>query len=201
MWWQGDSALIPFNAIPLQGQHNYSNVAAALGAIAAAVGPKIWEHKTKIVEAIRHFQTLPHRLEVVAEKDGVTYVNDSQSTIPDASIAALRAFSAPVSLLLGGRAKIEAESYKNLMRAVRDSSARIYLFGEAAPMLEGVAHRENVENLSITRENTLAEVLQLAKINAASGETVVLSPACASFDQFSSYEDRGETFRRLVRAL
>ncbi|RYX84543.1 UDP-N-acetylmuramoyl-L-alanine--D-glutamate ligase [bacterium] len=201
MWWQGDSAILPFSEVPLQGQHNYSNVAAALGAVAGAVGPEIWKYKSELAEAIRNFQTLPHRLEVVANKDGVTYVNDSQSTIPDASIAALRAFPAPVSLLLGGRAKIEAESYENLMRAVRDANARIYLFGEAAPMLEDVAHRENVENVYIFRENTLAEVLQLAKMNSASDETVVLSPACASFDQFTSYEDRGETFRRLVREL
>ncbi|BCM90774.1 UDP-N-acetylmuramoylalanine--D-glutamate ligase [Abditibacteriota bacterium] len=198
--------------IPIRGAHNLSNVAAALLAVEEALATiedsndsfeklSIWNFQDKIADAIRNFQTLPHRLEVVAQQDGVTYVNDSQSTIPDASIAALRAFSAPVSLLLGGRAKIEAESYENLMRAVRDANTKIYLFGEAAPMLEDVAHRENVENLYIFRENTLAEVLQLAKMNAASGETIVLSPACASFDQFSSYEERGETFRRLARML
>jgi UDP-N-acetylmuramoylalanine--D-glutamate ligase len=194
--------VVRFVDIPLKGAHNHSNVAAALGATFLAVGEERFSISIRsLVDAIRTFQSLPHRLEVVAQKNGVTYVNDSQSTIPDASIAALRAFPAPVSLLLGGRAKIEAESYENLMRAVRDAKTRIYLYGEAAPMLEEVAHRENVEKLSIFRENTLAEVLQVAKMNASSGETIVLSPACASFDQFSSYEDRGETFRRLVREL
>lgn len=188
---------------PLYGSHNRANLAGAVAAVGCVVG-KDNEGKdliAKIADAIRNFQTLPHRLEVVAQKDGVTYVNDSQSTIPDAAIAALRAFPSPVSLLLGGRAKIEAESYANLMRAVKEAKAKIFLFGEAAKMLEEVAHRENVDNLCISRENTLADALQLAKMNSSSGETVVLSPACASFDQFSSYEDRGETFRRLVRAL
>ncbi len=193
--------IISASDIPIPGRHNFGNLSAALATVLAVLGENIYGNEDKIADSIRHFQTLPHRLEVVAQKDGVTYVNDSQSTIPDASIAALKAFPAPVSLLLGGRAKIEAESYENLMRAVRDAKVKIYLFGEAAPMLKDVAHRESVENLYIFRENTLAEVLQLAKMNAASDETIVLSPACASFDQFSSYEDRGETFRRLVREL
>ena len=183
----------------LKGQHNQSNIAAALCAVDCAID--VSPHLTQIAEVIKNFQSLPHRLEFVAQKEGVTYVNDSQSTIPDAAIAALKAFPAPVSLLLGGRAKIAAESYQNLMRAVREANAKIYLFGEAAGLLEEVAHRESVENLCIFRENTLAEVLQLAKMKSTSGETIVLSPACASFDQFSSYEDRGETFRRLVHAL
>ena len=189
--------------IPLQGEHNLSNVAVAFAVVECAVGfgKNVLKHRDQIADAIRNFQTLPHRLEVVAQKDGVTFVNDSQSTIPDAAIAALRAFPSPVSLLVGGRAKIEAESYANLMRAVKEAKAKIFLFGEAAEMLEGVARRENVDNLCISRENMLKDVLQLAKMNSSSGETVVLSPACASFDQFSSYEDRGETFRRLVRAL
>ncbi len=195
---------------PLKGTHNISNLAAALGAVALVVhlGPNGFsfpeerkQHLNAIQEIINNFQSLPHRLEVVATKDGVTYVNDSQSTIPDASIAALRAFPSPVSLLLGGRAKIGAESYAALMREVARSGAKIFLFGEAAGLLEEVAHRENVENFCIYRENTLSDALQLVKMNSTSGETVVLSPACASFDQFSSYEERGETFRRLVRAL
>ncbi len=193
--------IIEASHIPLQGRHNFGNLSAALAAVFAALGKDIHQHTDNITDAIRNFQTLPHRLEVVAQKDGVTFVNDSQSTIPDAAIAALKSFPHPVSLLIGGRAKIEAESYANLMRAVKEAKAKIFLFGESASMLEEVAHRENVDNLCIYRENTLKDVLQLVKMNSSFGETVVLSPACASFDQFSSYEDRGETFRRLVRAL
>ena len=194
--------IVSVGDVPLKGMHNRANLSGALAAVSIVLyQSKHGKPIDKIADAIRNFQTLPHRLEVVAQKDGVTFVNDSQSTIPDASIAALKSFPAPVSLLVGGRAKIEADSYANLMRAVKEAHAKIFLFGESATMLEEVAHRENVDKVCIIRENTLAEALQLAKIQAASGETVVLSPACASFDQFSSYEDRGETFRRLVRAL
>jgi len=195
--------VVNIESVPLKGQHNLANVAAAIGATIQAIeiSGLNWREKIlPIAEAIRHFQTLPHRLEIVARKDGVTWVNDSQSTIPDASIAALKAFPAPVSLILGGRAKIGADSYALLMREVHRAKAKIYLFGEAGEMLEGVADRENVEKSSIYRENTLSEVLKVAKINSTSGETIVLSPACASFDQFSSYEERGETYKRLVRA-
>ena len=196
-------AVIKLTDIPLKGQHNHSNVAASLGAVFCAIGEEKFdnEKRDKIADAIRNFQTLPHRLEVVARQNGVTYVNDSQSTIPDASIAALKSFPAPVTLLLGGKAKIEADSYRALMDVVRESGAKIGLFGEAAAMLEEVALSQGVKELQINRQKTLAEVLQNAKIEALPGETVVLSPACASFDQFKSYEDRGQTFRALVDAL
>ncbi len=200
--------VINADEIPLRGKHNQANLTVAMQAVVCAAGlEETWVHWPKhalpgvvqIADAIRNFQPLPHRLEIVARKDGVTYVNDSQSTIPDAAIAALKAFPAPVSLLLGGRAKIGSESYVGLMKTVKEVKAKIFLFGEAKEMLEEVAGRENVEKLCIYRENTLADALQLAKMNASSGETVVLSPACASFDQFSSYEERGETFKRLAR--
>ena len=195
----GFDSIIYVNEIPLSGSHNLSNVAAAIAVVDAAIDFEL--PKDKIANAIRNFQTLPHRLEVVARKDGVTYVNDSQSTIPDASIAALKSFPAPVTLLLGGKAKIEADSYRALMQVVRESGAKIGLFGDAAGMLEAVALSQGVKELQINRSQTLAEALQNAKIEASPGETIVLSPACASFDQFKSYEDRGQTFRALVDAL
>ena len=194
--------LIEVKDVPLQGGHNIANLSAAVGVIYVAIGKDSFESsRNKIANAIRNFQSLPHRLEIVARKDGVTYVNDSQSTIPDASIAALKSFPAPVTLLVGGRAKIEADSYRALMDAVRENGAKIGLFGEAAEMLQEVALTQGVKELQINRRNTLAEALQNAKIEASPGETIVLSPACASFDQFKSYEDRGQTFRALVDAL
>lgn len=188
--------LLSANEIPLQGQHNRANVAAAVAAALFAAGDKF--DVVKVADAIRHFETLPHRLEIVARKDGITWVNDSQSTIPDAAIAALKSFPAPVTLLVGGRAKIEASGYEALMRAVKAEKARLILFGEAAPMLKEVALSTNVENSSIFMENTLAGALRTARIQSSNGESVILSPACASFDQFNSYEHRGETFRQLV---
>jgi len=203
-FWQNDrlSNLVSDDEVPLAGAHNRANLSGAVAAVSCVLkAHEFAEKREQIAEAIRYFQTLPHRLEIVARKGGVTWVNDSQSTIPDASIAALRAFPSPVSLLLGGRAKIGAESYALLMREVHRAKAKIYLFGEAKEMLAEVADRENVENLSIYRENTLSDAVKVARINSTSGETIVLSPACASFDQFSSYEERGETFKKLVRAL
>lgn len=196
---------------PLRGRHNLSNLAAALCAV-SFVAEFSFDWIFKDVEAVQarlaaiqkvidNFQSLPHRLEIVAQKDGITWVNDSQSTIPDASIAALRSFPAPVTLLVGGRAKIEASAYEALMRAVRDEKARLVLFGEAAEMLREVALTQSVEIFQVFVENTLAEALRTAKINASDGESVILSPACASFDQFTSYEHRGETFRKLVHEI
>ena len=200
----GICSIVKQEDVPLKGIHNLSNVAAAIGAVGSVLnleGKDIESCQPQIAEAIRNFQALPHRLEIVARQGGVTYVNDSQSTIPDASIAALRSFPAPVTLLLGGRAKIEADSYRALMDAVKQAGAKIGLFGEAATMLNDVALAQGVAEVQINRVETLAEALQNAKINAASGETIVLSPACASFDQFKSYEDRGQTFRDLVGRL
>ena len=200
----GAFGIIKQEEVPVKGKHNLSNVAAAIGVVGTVlnlISKDAKEYYLQIADAVRNFQSLPHRLEVVARKDGVTYVNDSQSTIPDASIAALKSFPAPTTLLLGGKAKIDADSYRALMDAVRESGAKIGVFGEAAAMLEEVARAQGVKELQINRRNTLAEVLQNAKIEASPGETIVLSPACASFDQFKSYEDRGQTFRALVDAL
>ncbi|HEX8463546.1 MAG TPA: UDP-N-acetylmuramoyl-L-alanine--D-glutamate ligase, partial [Abditibacterium sp.] len=142
--------VIASEEIPLKGVHNLSNVAAAIAVVREVVA--FDKNKEKIANAIRNFQTLPHRLEIVARKDGITWVNDSQSTIPDASIAALKSFPSPVTLLVGGRAKIEASAYEGLMRAVRDANAKLALFGEAAEMLFEVAVTQGVEKSQIVRE-------------------------------------------------
>ena len=190
--------IVRIDEIPLKGAHNLANIAAGLAAFILATYS---EWKPEVKEAIRNFQSLPHRLEIVAQKDGVTWINDSQSTIPDASIAALKSFPAPVTLLVGGRAKIEASGYENLMREVKAQKVRLILFGEAKEMLYEVALSLDMENLYIFRENTLAEAMRIAKIQSSPGESVILSPACASFDQFTSYEHRGETFRQIASRI
>jgi UDP-N-acetylmuramoylalanine--D-glutamate ligase len=213
-------SVIEIEKVPLSGRHNLANVSAALATVLVALKLRVeTENEGWMVEfgaparelilgklprlsnAIQNFQSLPHRLEIVSEKNGVTYVNDSQSTIPDATIAALKSYPAPVTLLVGGRAKIEASAYENLMGEVREAGARIILFGEAATMLAEVALSTGVEKSQIFIKNTLAEALNVVKMNSANGETVILSPACASFDQYSSYEHRGASFRELVGAL
>ncbi|MBW3636003.1 MAG: UDP-N-acetylmuramoyl-L-alanine--D-glutamate ligase [Armatimonadetes bacterium] len=203
-YWSEDGfeVILHKEALPLRGQHNINNIKVALEVVSVVLGDAMDAELTiNAIDAIRNFQTLPHRLEIVAQKDGITWVNDSQSTIPDAAIAALKSFPAPVTLLVGGRAKIEAEGYLGLMRAIRDQKARLILYGEAAEMLYGVALSLDMENLSIFREKTLADAVRTAKIQSSKGESILLSPACASFDQFTSYEHRGETFRQLVRDI
>lgn len=195
------TAIVKIADIPLKGAHNLSNVAAAIAAALYALGDDLQEeHEVQIGNAIINFQTLPHRLEIVAQKEGVTWVNDSQSTIPDASIAALKAFPAPVTLIAGGRSKLENEdAYDGLGAAVAASGARLLLIGEAAERLKEAALRNGVKESQIFLEKTLLQAVQTAKMLATPGETVVLSPACASFDQFTSYEHRGEVFREAVR--
>ena len=158
--------------------------------------------KQNAADAIRNFQSLPHRLEVVARKDGVTYVNDSQSTIPDASIAALKSFPATRHFVVGWQGQNRGRFLSRFdgCGAAKRRQNRSYL-ARRQQMLQEVARAQSVKDLQINRCNTLAEALESAKIEASPGETIVLSPACASFDQFKSYEDRGQTFRRLVDAL
>lgn len=119
--------------IPLPGKHNHANVAAALGAITEIVNPGA--HAEELAQVIRNFQSLPHRLEIVARKNGVTWVNDSQATIPDAAIAALNAFEAPITLIAGGKAKLEKSAYKKLGEAIAERAHSLITIGEAGEML------------------------------------------------------------------
>jgi len=215
-WWKDDMLkvfeheLLPWDEIPLRGDHNRANVAAALQAVlCSGLGELIREQPNsarfflhQVGGALRKFASLPHRLELVAvEDDEVSWVNDSQSTIPDAAIAALNAFPAPVTLIAGGRSKLENEdAYDSLARAVASKEARLVLIGEAAGRLAEAARKIGVPESKIFLAETLPQAVQIAKMEASPGETVVLSPACASFDQFSSYEERGAVFRFAVHA-
>lgn len=203
--WMPDRQFFPLMSVeevPLRGAHNQSNVAAALAVILRVLGEdKTIRHHGVIGDAIRNFQSLPHRLEIVARKGGITWVNDSQATIPDAAIRALEAFPAPVTLIAGGRAKIEEESFSDLGAAVARRAHCFLTIGEAGEMLAGVAKRAGAEPSKIIVAETLTNAVEQAKTLTPSGGTVVLSPACASFDQFTSFEARGEAFRAAVAAL
>lgn len=195
-------AVMAVNDIPLCGAHNVANVAAALASVIGALGEaQAVRYAGVIGDAIRNFQSLPHRLEIVARKSGITWVNDSQATIPDAAIRALEAFPAPVTLIAGGRAKIEEESFTALGAAVANRAHCFLTIGEAGEMLASVAKRAGAEPSKIIVAQTLTNAVEQAKTLTPSGGTVVLSPACASFDQFTSFEARGEAFRAAVGAL
>lgn len=181
--------ILDWDAVPLRGRHNRENVmaAAALVAHAGLTGPEI-------AVGLRAFRAVPHRLEPVGERDGVLFVNDSKATNPDAVLAALDAYPERLRLIAGGRAK--GTPFGPLAEAARVPVVRAYLMGEAGPELAAAFAAEGVPHTVLA---TLADAVRVAADDARPGEVVLLSPACTSFDQFGSYEERGDAFRAAVR--
>jgi UDP-N-acetylmuramoylalanine--D-glutamate ligase len=206
-WREGDELAVlskpmvsfPIADIPLQGGHNIANVAAALGSITEIVNPG--SHFEEIATTIKNFQSLPHRLEIVARKNGITWVNDSQATIPDAAVAALHAFEQPIALIAGGKAKLGEAAYEKLGAAIAARADVLLAIGEASEMIAGVAERAGLDKSKIVMAHNLTNAVKTAKMLLPSGGSVLLSPACASFDQFTSFEARGQAFRDAVAAL
>lgn len=186
---KGFQDLLPVRELALPGRHNVANALAALALGDAAGLPMV-----AMLEALRSFSGLPHRCEVVLEHGGVRWVNDSKATNVGAALAAIEGLGADSRLLLiaGGRDK-EAD-FRPLRAAVEAHCDSVFLIGEAAQKIADTLHGAS----EIHRSGSLEAAVADAHGAARSGHTVLLSPACASFDQFSSYEERGEAFRRLV---
>ena len=172
----------------LQGPHNAQNALAAI-AVAKVLGVA----ERDIDRGLASFAGLPHRMEKVAERNGVTFVNDSKATNPESAAPALAAF-ARVHWILGGRAKGHD---LDACAPHLDHVVRAYAIGEAGPVFAGVLQGR----VPVEIAQTLDRAVSSAAARAEPGDTVLLSPAAASFDQFRSYEDRGNSFRRLVEAL
>jgi len=172
----------------LQGPHNAQNALAAISACQALGIPE-----DAIDRGLETFQGLPHRMERVGTVNGAQYINDSKATNPEAAAPALAAFD-DIHWIVGGQAKTD-----NLDACAPyfDHVRMVYTIGEAGPKFYEMLRGKLVTGYY----ETLANAVQAAHANAEPGETVLLSPACASFDQFRSYEDRGDQFRELVRAL
>ena len=185
--------ICPVADLSLRGQHNWGNAAAAVAGALAFGAPA-----THFAEALRTFAGLPHRLEYVAERDGVTYYNDSLATTVDATCAALRAFDAPLLLIAGGASK--GGDFSALGTAIAEANVRAaLLIGQEAPRIAAAVQRAGSgEIVHCCRD--LPQALDIARQLAQLGDVVLLSPACASFDQFASYADRGDLFKRLIRA-
>ncbi len=174
----------------LRGQHNLEN------AMAAALCARALEVPTEAVQkALDSFAGLPHRLEWIRELRGVEYINDSKATNVDSTVVALRAIPGPLWWIAGGRGK--GAPYAPLRPLLEGRTRGMLLIGEDAPALE----RELAGVAPVTNAGTLGAAVQTAAGRAVAGETVLLSPACASYDQFKNYEERGDVFRQLVRAL
>src|SRR5690606_541912 len=134
-------------------------------------------------------------------KDGITWVNDSQAAIPDAAIAALQAFPKPIALIAGGHAKLGEAAYAKLGEAITAHADDLLTIGQESTLLEGVALRAGFDKAKIVSANNLTNAVKTAKMLLPSGGSVLLSPACASFDQFTSFEARGQAFRDAVAQL
>ncbi len=197
--------ILPVDEIPLPGAHNVSNVLAAV-----AVGLLFGIAPDGIRRAVATFRGVEHRLEPVAEIDGILFVNDSQGTQPDAVIAALRSFAKPLVLIAGGRDK--GVPLDALAREAAERATAVVLIGENAPLLEseleraGHSHVERAPTLpdAVARANELARDALTRGNGAGSGAgraTVLLSPAAASFDMFVDYAARGRAFKDAVAAL
>ena len=175
----------------LRGPHNRANVICAAHAALAAGGDE-----DGISLAVEAFAAPPHRLEEVRVLDGVRYVNDSKATNVEATAQALASFSGGVHVILGG--SLKGGGFAGLRPAVREHAVRAYAIGEAAPQLVQVLADTGV---AVDDCRTLAVALAAAHRNARPGQTVLLAPACASFDQFRDFEHRGDGFRELVGEL
>jgi UDP-N-acetylmuramoylalanine--D-glutamate ligase len=185
-----DTALLDRADIRLRGEHNLENVlAAASAAFLAGVPPG------EIAAGVRSFPGVEHRLEFVAEISGVSFFNDSKATNVDATIKALEAFPGGLFVILGGKDK--GSDYAPLIPLLRERARAVLLIGAAAEKI--AAQLDGA--MPFVRAGTLDRAVELAYQRAREGDTVLLAPACASFDQFENYEHRGRVFKQLVRAL
>ncbi|MES2504894.1 MAG: UDP-N-acetylmuramoyl-L-alanine--D-glutamate ligase [Myxococcota bacterium] len=177
----------------LIGTHNMQNIrAAVLAAQALGVSDAV------IQCGLDSFPGIAHRLEILGEKNGVTWINDSKATTVESVLAALDCFSAGVHLILGGLGK--QASYRPLVPACHGKVRAVYLIGQDAQRIED-AFAGHEAGINIYRAETLEKAVQLAFQEAVQGETVLLSPSCASYDQFKSFEDRGNKFRSMFHGL
>ncbi len=176
--------------LPIKGSHNLEN---ALAAVAAASLAGV--AKEKIAEAVRTFQPVEHRLEFVRTLDGVDYYNDSKATNVDASLKAIEAFDGNLWVILGGSDK--GSDYVALREPLAARARAALLIGHSAAKLA----RQLGGALPCHEVVTLEEAVRFARREAKPGDTVLLAPACASFDQFSNYGHRGRVFKELVHSL
>jgi UDP-N-acetylmuramoylalanine--D-glutamate ligase len=184
-----EQTIMPVVEIGLKGAHNVENVLAGVcGAMLAGVDP------ADTRRAVAAFKAVEHRLEFVAAIRGVDYYNDSKATNVDATIKALESFPGGIHLILGGKDK--GSDYSILNPLLEERVKRVYTIGAAAPKIES-----QIKGVPVVSAATIDTAVRLASESAAAGDIVLLAPACASFDQFVSYEHRGRVFKDLVRQM
>jgi UDP-N-acetylmuramoylalanine--D-glutamate ligase len=190
---EGERVLMRRDEMQLRGLHNVENVLAALAA-GLACGASVESMR----ETVRNFRPVEHRMERVAEIDGVTFYNDSKATSVDATLKALEALSedeGKIVLILGGRGK--QAPYAPLAPLIRNHARKLILIGEDADTIE----RELSGEAPMERASDMRDAVRRAFQAAEPKDSVLLAPACASFDMFKSFEHRGEVFKQEVKSL
>jgi UDP-N-acetylmuramoylalanine--D-glutamate ligase len=185
--WVSGAPLMPLSEIPVPGRHNAENVmAAACAARIAGVS------HAEIAAAVKTCKAVEHRLEFVSEIQGVRYYNDSKATSVDAAMKALDSFEGNLWVILGGKDK--GSDYTLLRERLHQKAHAALLIGSAAEKIAA----DLTGAVRLIKTETLERAVAEARQNARAGDTVLLAPACASFDQFQSYEHRGQVFKDLV---
>lgn len=186
------TVLCPAGEVRIPGPHNLENALAAVAsALLAGIEPEA------VASSLRTFSGVPHRLEPIRELDGVLYVNDSKGTNPESVLKALDSFEQPVILIAGGRHK--GSDLTALAKKVKAQVKVLILLGEATPLIKAAVLKEGYTQ--IREAASLDECVRIAAGLAEPGDVVLLSPACASWDMFNNYEERGDLFRRLVQEI
>ena len=176
--------------INLRGEHNYANAMAVI--IAAKL---LGFENDKIIEGLRTFKGVEHRLEFVREIEGVKYINDSKATNVDSVWYALRSFDQPIYLILGGQDK--GNDYNQIKDLVLNKVKKIYAIGSSADIVFNFFRHD----VKVEIKQTLEDVISAVNSEARKNDIVLLSPACASFDMFNDYEHRGKVFKEAVNKL
>ena len=184
--------LLNVHDMNLIGAHNYENVMAAVCITKAAGIPD-----EIIVEQIKQFKAVEHRIEFVTEKNGVRYYNDSKGTNPEAAVKAIEAMTRPTVLIGGGYDK--GSEFDLYVKAFKDRVKLLVLIGQTSDKIEATAKKYGFTNIS--KAESLKEVVDICAENAKDGDAVLLSPACASWGMFDNYEQRGRLFKEYVNAL
>ena len=186
---EGTARIVEIASLPLHGAHNAANALAACALVRVFGVPR-----EQLAAGLKSFRGLPHRLELVATRGGVQWYDDSKGTNVGATIAALRGLGKKAVLIAGGDGK--GQDFSPLRAPVREFAAQVLLIGRDAPLIEAA-----LAGLPTERCATLQAAVRRAAELAQPGEAVLLSPACASFDMFRDYQQRGEMFAATVRAL
>lgn len=192
-----ETRLFGLDALQLPGAHNVENACAGISAALRFV-----DNYALIEKGLRDFEGLPHRLEFVRELDQVKFYNDSFSSAPGATVAAIRAFTAPEIVILGGIDK--GADFSELAETIKVASnvKQLIIIGDIRDKLSKFLLEQGVtQPINSTDVRTMPEIITLARNYAAAGDIVILSPGCASFDMFKDFYDRGTQFRELVRGL